>query len=114
MKRRPTGCTLAGFDLSYGYNSYACLVRQCLLIPIEEGSRSAALFRGKHPWLLSKTTDSIKSVEKRLTLTSVYIRYLHLKKILGSIMQRATLLRDRRKFIGGSDARIIMGSDEAA
>jgi predicted phage-related endonuclease len=29
-------------------------------------------------------------------------------------MQRATLLRDRRKFIGGSDARIIMGSDEAA
>src|SRR5205823_511583 len=44
----------------------------------------------------------------------VYYRYIRLNKTNGFSMGNKQFPGDRRRFIGGSDARIIMGSDEAA
>ena len=70
---------------------------------------------------MQKVTDSINSVEKRLTLSFLsFTSQIYLfTTYMGYLAMHTTNLRrahveNRRQFIGGSDARIIMGKDEAA
>jgi predicted phage-related endonuclease len=80
-----------------GHHPHLCPFREFLLAPFNEASRRSTLCGGDHP---VEYDTGAQSVEILLTYLS---------------NRRMTLSKGaRRYFIGGSDARIIMGTDEAA
>jgi hypothetical protein len=65
---------------------------------------------------MKQPTDSFNSVRNLLTERSIVFICLHRKSIdqMEVITMPSPQWSDRRSFIGGSDARVIMGNDEAA
>jgi hypothetical protein len=61
------GLVRAGFKLSDRHDPDQSFVGQLLLPPGKEAPRATALFGSNHPDTMTKPTDSINSVGKRLT-----------------------------------------------
>jgi len=114
IKRRAARLTHAGFKLMHGYDADARAPRELLLVPSKQSAGRPALTRRDHSGKVPKTADSHNSIKFLLTNLLINILWLH-----GSYMERTMIPKHdttarRRYFIGGSDARIIMGNDEAA
>jgi hypothetical protein len=106
----------SGLKLPDGDYSHPRLVGEFCLAPVEEPSRRPALLSRNHwtanlwttcliPSTLSKTIDN--------DVLSIIIIYIVFRQEM-AVMAATPQAQDRRGFIGGSDARIIMGSDDAA
>jgi hypothetical protein len=107
-----------GLELAHSYDADAGPFCEFLLAPIKEATSGSTLRGRDHLIRFAHATELLNSVEKRLTRRSIFYKH----KQLFSIYEREIFVKiltcsirpDRRGFIGGSDARIIMSPDEAA
>jgi YqaJ-like viral recombinase domain len=102
--------TLKLTDRNHADASVLC---QCLLAPIEKPPRRSALCRTDHQRLTSSHFHQLcrKTIDlSKLSFIDRTIVFSH----LWSFPMNQHAPGSRRSFIGGSDARIIMGDDEAA
>jgi hypothetical protein len=67
--------THAGLDLTNGYNPNPGPICKVLLSPVEQSACCPALCRIDHRGTMAKESDSLKSVENRLTGRHIYFRY---------------------------------------
>ena len=74
---RFTRFTCSGFNLTNGYDADPGPTCKILLGPVEQSACCPALCRSDHRGTMAKESDSLKSVENRLTSCHIYLRYLN-------------------------------------
>src|SRR6516165_5517312 len=110
-----TRLTRPSLQLVHGYNSDSGFICKLLLAPSKKSPGCPALFRSDHPGIIPQTSDFYNSIRNILTARIPCIIYCFIDFIYcRSKTMRYGGSNQRHAFIGGSDARIIMGSNEAA
>jgi predicted phage-related endonuclease len=105
----------SGLQLVNSDESNTRLIGKPLLAPSKKATRCPALLWRKHRGSLPNPRDSHNSIKNVLTFQSINIIHIHIINMENHMAQisNARVLA-RRDFVGGSDARIIMGRDEEA
>jgi hypothetical protein len=97
-----------------GHNADASCIGEFLLAPSEEASTCSALRGGNHTGYMTDSQSIYNSIENLLTFDSIYFIYIYNYYTESLEMSLTASRPDRRFFLGGSDARTIMGDDEPA
>ena len=115
FQRRAPWLAYPGLQLVNSHESNTRLIGKPLLAPSKKATRRPALLWRKHRGSVPKQRDSHNSIKNVLTLKGINIIHLHIIRMDKAMTQisKAQVL-SRRDFVGGSDARIIMGDDEEA